>query len=621
MPKTIGYPENRINRSQKNLAAVNRATTLLASAKRHRDTNREARWKRSEELWEGRHHTNAETVGEARDIVTVNMSFSTVNTIVPYITAADPQFIIEPYSGNATVRNARLLQSMLNRMWRSGRMAGNEHLSRAAWDALIYGDGFLKASYTMEEQFSPGTTDLTTIAELWVDRVSPWDVWIDPSSDGLHNARWCIVRVPRSLRELKDNPSMKRTSLLSAGDERDDTSGRERPVEETGDDRDAVVTVYEFYDIVNRELVVFTDQLDLPLQYVQGITCPLVQMSNHPIPKSPYSMGELEQLRWLQDELNKTRTQMVEHRRRNAQKWLVRDRALSQAARDALQSEDVNAVVGVNDDRPLEDVVMPLQVANLSADVYNVDAVIKQDIYEISGVNEYLRGSTPEIRRTATEATIIEGASNIKTAHKLRMVENAARKVGQLLLGMAADVFPLTDADEMTLVLTGKEAQAVAQVSGEADLSSVESVRLSPDDALFDGVYEVFVEQGSTELRNPVMREQKYREMAKMLVGMAPVLSQVGVQLNYRKVFELYFEAAGVDDIDGMFSMAPPPQGESQVPPPGTPGELPVSPELLAALGGSGLQAPPDMGGNGVPGGPPTDIIGPGNSGMMPPAA
>src|SRR5690606_4473962 len=113
-------------------------------------------------------------------------------------------------------------------------------------------------------------------------------------------------------------------------------------------------------------------------------------------------------------------------------------------------------------DAQVHDVLVPLAVTNLSGDVYNMSEVLQADIYEVSGVNEYLRGATPAIRRTATEATIIEGATNARTSFKLRQIEKAARSIGTLLLGFAADIYPMTDYDEMQLYLTGRDAQLVA---------------------------------------------------------------------------------------------------------------------------------------------------------------
>jgi hypothetical protein len=615
MASAVGVPRKKIVRSKDNLLLASRAKTLLANAKQHRQTSRETHWRQSENQYRG---VTFSDMGElvSGDQVNVNMSFSTVNTIVPYVTGSDPQFIVEPYSGDATPDNAALQEALLNRQWRSNRLSGNEHLKRAAWDYIIYGDGYMKTSYTMFTKFKRDTIVPAEVAELWVDRLDPRDVWLDPGSDGIHNARWCIIRFYKSVEELQGDKRYHRTAELagSADVEEDDPRRQGDHLNRTDHPRDQLVPVYEFYDIIAKQLIVFCDQSDLPLQIVDDIDTPVVQMSNYPIPNCPYHMGELEQIRVLQQELDKTRTQMVQHRKRNAQKWIARAGILDTAAKAALASEEVNAVVEIlADDRMLSDILAPLQLQPLLADVYAVDQTIKGDMYEVTGVNEYLRGASPSIRKSATEATIMEGASNIKTSHKLRQIERAVRLIGQSLLNTAAEVFPLTDSEEMTMMLSGREAQrAVANDSSNpSNGQDVTSAQLVPGADMFVGTYEVFVEQGSTELRNPVVKEQKYREMYTILCNTQPILMQMGVGVDMRKVLELWLDSAGVDNVDAILSVA-----ASPMPQAAAPGGLPA----MDPTATGGLMPPTGLGDPNMMGAmPPEGMIGPGNSGMMPP--
>jgi hypothetical protein len=315
---------------------------------------------------------------------------------------------------------------------------------------------------------------------------------------------------------------------------------------------------------------------------------------------------------------------MITHRRRNVQKFVAKQDMLAENAIEALQSAVVNDVAFVLGDGPLDQLIAPVKIPSLSADIYNVSEVMMRDIYEISGVNEYLRGATPEIRRTATEATIIEGASNVKSQFKLRQIEKASRRVGTIMLRVAKDVFPLTDFDEMQLYLTGREAEQInraalgsrlqgmmgegappeelAALYGQTDLQADAVISPTPD--IWIGQYEVEVEQSSTELRNPVMKEQKYREMAMKLVEMAPILMQVGVPINLKKVMELWFEAAGIDDIDAMFEAgpmpgqaspqaAPPAEGGGGAIPPGQPNQEGANPLAMGPFGSENTGALP----------------------------
>lgn len=633
MPRTVGYPVALTRRPPKKwIEAVNNARMKLQVGQMYRQAKREQAWVQSEAQYEGDHWRNTELDDPTADKLVVNFSFSTVNTIVPFITASDPNFLVNPYSGNATPRNATIQAALLNNIWRSRRVSGIKHTRRATEDALVYGDGWLKVGFDIvERRVSEG--EYAELAELWVQHTSPWDVWIDPTANSLEDARWICERLLIPKDELQSDPKYKNTHdenvSFSMGNAEYRIGGDEdvRFAEQTIDGSEFAV-VYEFTDLVKKTLITFSDG-ELPLRVVEDIGEALwVQMGNYRIPNSPYHMGELEQLWSLQQELNRTRSQMSTHRRRNLQKFFAREGALEQDALDALRSGRLNDVAFVKGDQPLENLVQPIQVPNLSADVYNISDLVQRDIYEVSGVNEYLRGATPTIRRTATEATIIEGSSNVKTAFKLRMVEDSVREAGTLLLLIAKDVFPQTDYDELQLLLTGRQAEAVVRADfGEGIASMMDAgappeqiaalqgefaagpkfdATISPTPDVFEGEYEVEVEQSSTELRNPQMREQKYREMATQVVAMAPALMQFGVPINVKRIMELWFEAARVDDVDALFEAPMNPMmgmmgPQMGAPMPGEPGPAP----------GGQPTTPPA---------PPTDVIEPDNSGAMQPA-
>lgn len=632
MPKLLGWPAKLTSRvSEKKLQAVADARTKLTEGQAFRQSKRETQWEQSEDQYSGHHWAEQAQGDPTADLITINMSFSTVNTIVPYITGSEPHFLVLPYSGDATMRNAKIQEALLNRLWRSEAIDGQEHLETAAVDFLVYGDGYIKVGYDLEE-LRDEDGDYYEIAQLWVARIDPWDLWIDPNADGLHNARWVCQRLRISRAELEEDGryvNLDEENVTYGGPHykmgrTDEDEGKKLHMEIFDGSESAVV--FEFYDLIAHTMVVFSDG-PKPLRWVDDVLdAPIVQLPNYRIPRSPYHMGELEQLWPMQQELNKTRSHMITHRRRNVQKFLAKKDVLADGAVDALKSPIVNDVALLSGDGPIDQLIKAVEIPNLSADIYNVSEVMMRDIYEISGVNEYLRGATPAIRRTATEATIIEGASNVKSQYKLRQIEKASRKIGRFMLRLAADVFPETEHDELQLYLTGREAEIVnradqgqqiadlMRAEGGVDPEAISMLAtpdmkmdavVSPDPSIFVGEYEVDVEQSSTELRNPVLKEQKYREMATDLTSMFPILAQAGVTINLKKVFELWFEAAGVDDVDAMFEAGMTPQtmmAQQQQPQPGKgPRVAPGEPNIAAVQ-------------------PPADMISADNTGANPPA-
>ena len=136
------------------------------------------------------------------------------------------------------------------------------------------------------------------------------------------------------------------------------------------------------------------------------------------------------------------------------------------------------------------------------------------------------------------------------------------------------------------MIVTGRDAQALASAGAVEGVdpslaSDVKSVRIDPaaggEEGMWDGVYQVFVENASTELRDPFVREQKFRQLFTDITGVLPVLQAQGINPDLRKLLELWFEAAGVEDFEAIFGTAPPPQR---------------TPEQLSAIaqGGNALQ-------------------------------
>jgi len=572
MPKIIGTMVEDGLGSEKWVEATRYARQMLLIAQKQRTEKRETKWKQSEAQYTGDHWPSTSGVQDpTADLIVINMSFSTVNTIVPYISGADPQFMITPWSVDATLTGARAQEAWLNRWWGSLEAGAGRAVQGAAQDSLIYGDGYAKVSFTISDR------EGKSVGDLFADRVDPWNIWVDPMATGFHDARWVCERIRTNREELEASGAYDNIPDEFIGIGEEGVGSADELHQRPADDGKHWMDLYEFWDKVEIRLIVFAAQGDRPLKVVEGARCPIVNLTNHWLPKQPYHMGELEQIWSLQTELNKSRSQMLTHRRRNIPKFLVKSDALDAETEDALSSQVVNQMVKIKGDRPLSDVIAAVGLTPLTSEQYNVSELITRDVYEVTGVNEYLRGATPEIRRTATEASIIEGASNIKTAHKLRKVEVFTRQIAAIVLDMAADVFPLTDYEEMNMLISGRDAQAInTAMAGEhmADLqarganpevmvleaqgmqmSDQTELNLGPD--LFKGLYTVEVLQNSTELRNPIFKEQKYREMAVQCTQLAPVLAQYGVVLNLRKLYEQWFEASGITNLDEMFREVP----------------------------------------------------------------
>ncbi len=621
----IGFPRNlsKNKPSEEELDFVKSLQSLLADARSIRQATRESQWRDSEKRYLGRQPiTNADD--PTADAIIVNKTFSTVVTVAPFVSTGDVEFYVRPFSSDSNSNNARLISIWLNRMWRSNEFDGKARFEHSAWDSIVYGDGYLLASYRIHEKVRRGEDGEAiplsekTIAEFFIENVSPWDFWMDRYATNLSDARWYIRRIVMPKDDAMDDDSLYYTDYLDETDSVEDLWDNAYVQHTIKEGERGMVVMYEYYDRVKNRKIIFSESCDMPHQWVDHVASNVVQIPNHRIPGLPYHMGDVEQINHLQDELNKTRSQMITHRRRNTLKYFYDKNSFDDEAIMALQSSAIG--IGVPVDTSNASIGELFQAVNpqpIPEDAYNVAQLISNDIDEITGVNEYLRGNLSEIRRTATEASIIEGSSNTKIRAKVERVERAARNIGQVLLELAGEVLPTTNEQELELYLTGEEAQQALAQSGQDIYDENGDPRdaiLTPDPGLFQGKYEVFVQTGSTELRSPIQNEQRHREIFMTLVNVAPVLQQQGVVISLRHALTKWLESAGITDIHAYLNDPAAFAGAEQA-------------QIAALMGQAGMgqeaMGPPTQQGlpNQYAEGAPQGIVNEDNSGMLEPEA
>ena len=523
---------------------------LRDSARWREDMGYDGLWIRMVDLYRGKHWPN--TTINNNDLVAVNLAFSTVNVIAPSVSVNYPKIVVSPNEPEDQDR-AAFVEAITNYAWRHHDF--RKPFQRSVRDFLIFGHGWLKVGWKFVEQermlsdnergimFDEAvaeanilaTEDPTLATELpndqqiaagipdssmevvedqpFIERISPFDMYIDPEATCLDDAQWICQKVIRPVEEAKKDKRYKasvRKRLTADSRVSPTLSYTDRTVQEeylTEVDR---VAIYEFYDIEENTMSVFTlesdeflvDPMAMPYAYGQ----PFVMLRNYDVPDYFYPMGDLESIESLQLELDMTRTQLVNARKRYARKYLYHERSFGPEGREALESdEDGRLVPVVDENKPLSEVVIPMPQTPLSPEVYNMSAIIEQDINTVSGVSEYARGQMPEIRRTATEASIIADAGNARVSEKLAIVElgisECARRVIQV----------------MQQFMTGEHVVRVTAKAG-ADLF----VPYSRDDIV--GEYDFSVEAGSTQPINDTVRKQ---QAVALMNAMAPMIGTI----------------------------------------------------------------------------------------------
>jgi hypothetical protein len=606
---------------------------LRASARWRDEMGYDSLWRRMNDLYRGKHWPR--TTASREDMIAVNLAFSTVNVIAPSVSVNHPKVVVSPTKPEDQDR-AAFVEAVVNYLWRHHDF--KKPFRRAVKDFLIFGHGWIKVGWKFLEQermlgdaereslfgeavvetdmFAEERPDLAaglptdeqieasipqtamTVVEdqPFVERISPFDLYVDPEATCIEDAKWIAQRITRRLEDAKSDKRYKAAARKALTADSTvfpmyDTAERQER-EEYLREEDRVV-IFEFYDVSENTMSVFSMTGDdflvdpIPMPYAYGQ--PFVMLRNYDIPDYFYPMGDLESIESLQLELDKTRSQMMNARKRYARKYLYHERSFGPEGREALESDqDGRLVPVVDENKSLNEVVVPMPQTPLSPEVYNMSEIVENDINTVSGVSEYSRGQMPEIRRTATEASIIADAGNARAADKLAIIEigisHIARRVLQLIQQF----------------MTGEQMARVSARSGE-DLF----VRYTRDD--ITGEYDFSVEGGSTQPINDTIRKQ---QAVSLMNAVAPL---IGVVIDpaalARYVLQQGFD---VKDPDKFIMQqpqqaptpegAPPgaPQGGMGIPEPGGPPGLGafaptggVPPELVAQLQGQmGMELP-----------------------------
>lgn len=576
-------------------------------------------WARLRDMYTGSNETRH--LAPEEDAIYVNMAFSTINVIYPSVSAGIPQITIQandPMKAEA----ALVVQEVMNFAWKHWEV--QPAFRAAAKDFLMFGFGWSKVGWRYVEEKRNLTeeeareefeaqrqevlqagaqmpsllpdlpsdeeiaanlvTTTTTVLEdrPFVEHVSIQDMFVNPEATTMDDIRWIAQRVMRNLEDVKADQNYDagaRKRLKGTHTSYESTDPRRRAEDFT--DGPDMVELWEFYDVIDGVMAVFATDADdflvAPGEMPYHFGHPFVMIRNYEVPDVFYPIGDLEMLYPLQEELNKTRSDMLNFRSAYARKYLARKSAFAPGDEAKLASRKDGEIIWVeNDSIPLQDVVSRMPINDLDANLFNWSGQIVSDIQEVSGVSEYARGGGGGAR-TATEASLIQDALNARSSEKLALVEKFATDSARKLLKI------------MQQFMTGDE---VARITGPQG----ETMWLRYDRESIQGEFDFTVEAGSTQPNNETFRRQKAIAMANTLI---PFI-QMGV-VNPQELAKHLLQEGFSVRMPEKFLLNPPPiidpNTGQQIPPgmqmpaggvagPGGPGGA------LGAPGGEGVDTP-----------------------------
>jgi hypothetical protein len=569
-------------------------------------------WKELIDLYRGRQF---ETSSE-HDQIAVNIAKATVDIIATSVSVNDPKLTITPRQ-EEKAPYAVIAERVMDYWFTAEHMNVGPEIRLAVNDWIMIGHGWVKTGWRYAEHERPlaphemdaAFADQATQADLYAqqnpelapqlptdteiyqslptsttevdvdqpfaERVSPFDVFVDPEGTSVRNIRWIAQKIKMPVEDAKANENWSASARKHLNGELgypDAWFDKDNPKDKSDPDCQRV-TIWEFYDLHNHTMCVFSEGgedflLDpQPMPYAFGN--PFQMVRNYDIPEYFYPMGDLEAIEPLQKELNKTRTQLMRARAQFIRKTFYREEALGTKGRKALESKEEEWVPVAPGQWQLSDIAAPAPVYAPAPELFNYSSEIIQNVDLVTATSEYDRGgAAQEIRRTATEAAAIQDRTNGRSADKLARIEKFIGAVGGNMLCLARQ-FMTT---EQVVTVAGRDAQMLW---------------VPYDGSTFDFDADVQVEGGSTRPKNEMWRMSQAQNM---LQSMMPFV-QAGI-VDPHEVARFALEGFGVQNPDKFLvdpNQGPPavdpqtgqpvdPQDPNAVTPTGAPGQDPAQP-------------------------------------------
>lgn len=586
---------------------INEAMLKIEHARKYRNHHQiDGRWRRMVNLYQGKHFNSGEVSADVDvDKIAINVSKTVIDTILPSIAINYPKFDVNARHPEHE-SNAVIATQLLDYDWR--RYDFKRPCNLALLDSLIMGigwvkvgwlyieDGADKTSEEMHDEYSsaleemdeyelanpdePETPDEVVAAGITnktvraiqdrptVVRVDPHDIFLDPEAMSVHDCHWLVHRTYMTKDEVMDNaafnPKVARKVQPSHYDSPLDSASQYR--NQPGDER--LICVWEYWDLRNSMSFTFAEGSDdfliAPRKSPYGFS-PFEPMLDFEVPNVLYPMGELDAVEPIQQELNKTRSQLMNARKKHARKYLYDPMMLSDTSAQILERNEDLAFVPIEEGTgDLHNAIVPLPHPPISADLYQGVEQSLSDIQLVSGRNEYQMNAEQAHRRTATEAAIVDAVTRSRADYKLQRYQDFLSRVGRKIL-MLNQKF-LTE--ETAVRITGPQGLPLW-------------FYFEPE--WIEGEFDFEVVAGSTAPDNSQLKSRKAMELAQAL---APFIAN-GV-VNPVPVAEAILKAHGHMDA-AKFLLAPPmmpPGAPGAPPPPGQPQEAPgVTPMQVAQEG------------------------------------
>ena len=412
-------------------------------------------WKKWIRWYEGDFYGDEE-LDKHTDYVNINLLKAYLGTLIPAVYFRDPKVYIKATRPEHK-HKVPVTEALLNYWIKELDM--KTQIRRSLLDWALIGHGWLKVGYfakIQEETPAEAETEASIIIrdeQPFVRRVSPFDMLVDPAATTYEEVRWLSEKILMDVDEAyRKWPELKKVSALKTflpdetknepevyhedrWKERErrskfvklDLIHRQKWNKETEDYEIWATLLAEGHDrsLMNEKMA--TELEGFPYEFIAW---------DERIDRF-YPQGVVDAAEEPLIEYNKLRSMELNHMKRSARQYIADAEIMTPEIKAQIQSGVDGLVITVDGGgRPLQDFIQALDDAPLNPQISECIAKLKEEIREIIGLDDFIRGQTSS-NITATQASIVNEGTNMRVEWRRGrlhdFIANTLRKVWKII--------------------------------------------------------------------------------------------------------------------------------------------------------------------------------------------
>lgn len=408
-------------------------------ANKFRENYYKKNWDRIVDMYNKGKYFTANVGDTDKDKTKVEMLYILVRATIPGLYYRDPTIFLKP-NNEESEDAVRPVEALAN--WEYEQMKMRTTMKRCILDNLLVGHSWVKTGYLnmgKEEMLKTGNfskflrpKSAYSVRVPWIDMFGNFY-----EAKCYENLRWLAQRFYRTIDEIKatkrfNNVDIEEGKMVTAvDDDKKDLMG-DLSRKDSSDFRR--VMCFEIWDRQKQEVYITAhgaekylykgkfQRSDHPFNFLA-----LEEASDSFFPLSPGSKVESEMLN-----LNRTRTQRLNHTKRQKTVILYDSEMASETIEDIRDSDNMSLipVEGLSDMvKDGEKPVMFLDMPAVHGDIYQSEGDLKNSIRETWSLPEYQSGQQVKGVNTAYEASLINNAMRLRTDDKMTAINDFIKNI------------------------------------------------------------------------------------------------------------------------------------------------------------------------------------------------